>query len=457
VDKSLVWMHGYNVDAEAARGTYAEVFKRFFHAGLTGRFYGVTWFGNPPAPFMDLGLPPHYHQAVVNAFATSIAYKEFINSIPGTTSMAAHSLGNLVVGSAIQDHVPDVGLLNYDKYFAIDAAVALEAYGQAVDISSMVDPDGSLANDPNSDMVNVSHWPTYIAAGQSRLLASEWYKLFADSVPADNRKELTWRGRLLGVVNDNVYNFYSSTEEVLRRYSGDDIAQFVDLLKQLKNGGSDAVKDYLAISTWVKQEKFKGRRSFFDVFDNFGGVSSTFCGWSFNHDWDVEDDAGFTFRRTPSQVDYAALESDNFSELKTKPFFDLPKSDLGDLVSEIDGVTPSEFIMKPVSETGLKSYYTDNLAAQKLVAVRDWLLAEAFPATTLPMGAYENSLLRNDIQNVDMSGDSSDPQIECCKTSEALWPREEDGEPVWHHSDYKDISYQHVFSFYKKIEELIGY
>jgi hypothetical protein len=38
------------------------------------------------------------------------------------------------------------------------------------------------------------------------------------------------------------------------------------------------------------------------------------------------------------------------------------------------------------------------------VKIKDWLLAEAFPATTLPMGANENGALTIDGQNINMSG-----------------------------------------------------
>jgi len=44
--------------------------------------------------------------------------------LPGTQKfIMAHSLGNIVVSSAIQDFG-----MNIDAYFAIDAAVATEAY-----------------------------------------------------------------------------------------------------------------------------------------------------------------------------------------------------------------------------------------------------------------------------------------------------------------------------------------
>jgi hypothetical protein len=430
-DKNLVWMHGYNVGPEAARATYAEVFKRFFHAGLNGRFYAVTWFGNPPA----LGTK-HYHQAAVNAFATAKSYADFMNSIPGSSSLAAHSFGNLVAGSAIQDH----GLTDFTKYFAIDASIALEAYGQVSDVSSLVNLDGTLSSDPNAGMVNVDGWPSYIAAGQVRLLASEWYKLFEGT--DDNRKELTWRDRLIGVVSDKVYNFYSSTEEVLRRYDDDNI--FFD--------GYGLSVEALYISTWVKQEKFKGRMTASNPFDNIGGVSSPYGGWSFNHYWWVEDPStisdGKEWMKMPPE-EAAGITAD---KLRKDPFFDLR---IAELVSDDPNDTaPSDFVMKWVSDTGLTDYYKDNEVAHKLVTVKDWLLAEAIPATTLPMGANENGIIKKE-QNIDMSGVAT-PDGGCCKTSEGLWPREERylDQRVWKHSDYKDVPYQHAYGFYKKITKL---
>ncbi|HBI15455.1 MAG TPA: hypothetical protein DDY20_08085 [Desulfobulbaceae bacterium] len=444
VDRSLVWMHGYNNSPTDARATFAEVFKRFFHAGLTGRFYGVSWYGDPPAPLST----SHYHQAVVNAFATAGEYARFVGLIPGSTSIAAHSLGNLVVGSAIQDH----GLENFTKYFAVDAAVALEAYGQVAVDEGMIRVDDWL-----------SYWQYEGVDAQGnlvqgdKLLASEWHTLFS---PSDNRHQLTWRDRLGTVPSDKVFNFFSSTEDVLRAYPDDDLVNIFELLKNLDNFNS-----YLSISTWVKQEKFKGRRSFFNIASNLCGFSSSYCGWSFNTDWDVakeppEDNPDGTpvkVHRTPAQA--ALIPTD---ALQKNPFFSLPTfklfgADLAELVSDIpEDPAPSTFVMKNISETDLTGYYENNQPAHELVKVRDWLLAEAFPATTLPMGAKRNPILYQREQNVDMSG-VKDETGGCCKTSEDLWPREdpEIGRP-WFHSDYKVVPYQHVNSFYKKIKELIG-
>jgi|GEM_PF-969106 len=427
-DRTLVWVHGYNVGPGEARATFAEVFKRFFHAGLNGRFYGVSWFGDPPAL-----ITPHYHQAVVNAFATAGAFRDFAASLPGATSIAAHSLGNMVAGSAIQDH----GLTDFARYFAVNAAVALEAYGQVTDIAAMVNPDGSFADDPNADMIRVETWPDYLAAGQSRLLASEWHTLFASP---DNRSRLTWRNRLDTVPSDRVYNFYSSTEEVLRRYAGDNLV-FT---------GNGLSVDALAVSAWVKQEKFKGRRKILNLADNIGGVSSPFAGWSLNPAWWIENPESMFDPKELMPLPPASAAEITSDQLRGVPFFDPA---IGELVADDpEGSRPSDFVAKKVSETVLSDYYRKNTPAHNLLQVRDWLLAEAFPATTLPMGANRYDLLESN--NIDISGVRNDSGG-CCKTSEKQWPRAQTvAFPVkeWRHSDYKEMSYQHVYEFYQKIK-----
>jgi hypothetical protein len=43
--KNLVFLHGYNVNQQEARGVESEVFKRFYWSGARVKFYGVTWNG----------------------------------------------------------------------------------------------------------------------------------------------------------------------------------------------------------------------------------------------------------------------------------------------------------------------------------------------------------------------------------------------------------------------------
>ena len=43
---NLVFLHGYNVNQQQARGVESEMFKRFYWSGSRARFYGVTWNGS---------------------------------------------------------------------------------------------------------------------------------------------------------------------------------------------------------------------------------------------------------------------------------------------------------------------------------------------------------------------------------------------------------------------------
>ena len=207
---TLVWVHGYKVHGDAAYATFAEVFKRLFHAGFNGRFCGVSWYGDPPAPFA-----PHYHQAVVNAFNVAGDFADFVDTIAGTKTLVAHSLGNMVAGAAIQDHN-----LSVSNYLAVNAAVALEAYGNAFD------------EDRDQSMLMVDDWPDYYNHDDTHslygLYASQWHTLFDAT---DSRHELTWQNRLDQVAGGNMYNFYSATEDVLRAYEDDNLVFDEDWLE----------------------------------------------------------------------------------------------------------------------------------------------------------------------------------------------------------------------------------
>ncbi|MBI5141185.1 MAG: alpha/beta hydrolase, partial [Nitrospirae bacterium] len=430
--KSLVWVHGYRVSPENAKATFAEVFKRFYQSGLKGRFYGVSWYGDPLSLSLgeaDLGV--NYHQSVVNAFATADAFAAFVKTLGDDVSVAAHSLGNLVAGEALQNG------LAVKNYFAVDAAVALEAYGETPDFEA----DGKFnSGGKHASMVKVKDWPDYIDAGQSRLLASEWHKLFGEG---DGRSGLTWRGRLGGVPSGNVYNFYSSTEDVLRAYDGDNLVV-------------DEAGSAWGMYSWVKQEKFKGR---LDEVVNIAGAASPYCGWSLNPYWTIIGEGGAIRTLSPSE----ARDRISDTDLKTHPFFRLHQTglfsgpDINELVADDNGATASAFLSKPVSATSLTNYYEKNKAAHGKVTVRDWLLAEAFPATTLAAGGNRSEQMAQKENNIDMS---TDIKANGFMTNAARWPRRETIENMgrdWRHSDYKDIAYQHVFTFYKKIDELIGH
>ncbi|MBI5634352.1 MAG: hypothetical protein HZA15_12840, partial [Nitrospirae bacterium] len=193
--KNFVFLHGYNVNGQSARGWHSEMFKRMFWSGSRAKFWGVTWYGS----YSQIDLGPafdkytiNFYRNVVNAFETASAFKYFlVNSVKGEKIVAAHSLGNMVVSSAIADHYAPV-----DKYFMFNAAVALEAFEET---------------EPENPQLIPSAWNSYA----SRLRASEWYRLFKGQNPSDEREKLTWKNRFSAVKNMAAFNFYSEGDEVV--------------------------------------------------------------------------------------------------------------------------------------------------------------------------------------------------------------------------------------------------
>ncbi len=456
VDKTLIWVHGYNVTGEAAAATFAEVFKRLYHQGFKGEFIGFTWFGNPS------GIPaPHYHQTVVNGFYASKLLADYIKTVSGRRYLTGHSMGGMVVSNAIQNYLD---LRDYEKFFALDAAAALECYGQVTVDESMVNIEGDIIGNLN----DFEWFDCWTNNKDKRLFASEWYKLFPHA--SDKRKELTWRECLLKPVADGkMINFYSSTEEILRKYDGDNAVWH-----------EGAASGYYG---WVKQEKFKGNSDG----PSLGGFDSPFCGYSVNNDYSEHWGAfsGKLKTGTKTAITDGDLRRNPFFRLTTYSIFstyDIAMRELLDkdeilpevlnlyyqqnsnppsIIDEIalyefsNIIRAGRYLSKKISETSLTNYYTENVAVHPHVTVKDFLLAEAFPATTLPMGA-------NPLSAHGFSGGNNIDMSTTCKANvgtppDYTWPRLEDfnddgkDDPVWHHSDYKDLPYQFTYPFYKKI------
>jgi len=290
------------------------------------------------------------------------------------------------------------------------------------------------------DEANVS-WGEY----PKGFWASEWYKNFENTT--DKRKELTWRNRfgdVGGSTGPAVYNFYSSTEEVLRAYTGENQWTGWDF----------------GLYSWAKQEKFKGKDY---SLSGAAGGSSPYCGWGVNipeqrsGEWPYTQEIPFyvtiKFSTVPATIPFTEDMLLWYLKLMTP-------AELGE-PSNYNLVANPFFCKKPAAlfEAG-GSAYVDSLASSQTelasdwsavnVKVKDWLLAKAFPALTLPMGANpcgKFGLLNN---NIDMS-----TQL---KPDNENWPdnRIENGVEFWYHSDYKDLAYPYVYKFYGKIVELIN-
>ena len=283
---SFVFLHGYNVPAEAARGWHAEVFKRMHQMGSKARFIGISWHG-------DTGKD--YHAAVKNAFVASKQLKAWLQGAQnnGDITIAAHSLGNMLVSNAIEHEG-----LTPARYFMINAASPIEAY----------DP----AQTTNSDGTNMethmteSSWQNY----NRKLYASNWHELF-DST--DGRSKLKWKGIFATKVPAIAYNFYSTGEDVVKNARPNE---------SVGNHTIEAIKSFnVTRYAWVAQEIAKGNSVM-----QLTLLPNTHAGWRFNYTQHSRTSAGAGYWKIPPfslksrmyNPTEAALITE--AQLKIKPF-----------------------------------------------------------------------------------------------------------------------------------------
>ena len=401
--KNFIFLHGYNVNGQQARGWQSEMFKRMFWSGSKARFWGVTWDGWDTQEIPGVGSLPftrNYHINVEHAFATAPALRDFIrDSVVGDVIIAGHSLGNMVVSAMLTDNA-DFWDANgkIKNYFMIDAAVAMEAYdgntGKEID---------TISSPVASEQKRYMDHQEWAGAGyQDFLFSSEWYSLFNSD---DARSTLTWRDRFkVRPKGTKYYNFYSSGEEVLGKLpyiqpSWEAVADIVI------HGGK---------YSWATQERLKGRLPIGLL------LGSNYGGWGFNSDWDVFDRNIMEFRHMPAPNANGITPS---SLLKEKPFFNKGTQD-GSLFTDIT--------------IGANSIdYTR----------RARLLAEAFPAMTLPTGGNETVVTSAlNISNTNMESEFQ---------RVGLWPRERDSNK-WLHSDIREVAYPYIYNLFDELTKQLN-
>ncbi len=243
--KHLVFVHGFNVSEKQARGWNAEMFKRLYWSGSRALFTAVIWQGDESGV-----VDPLYQKNVNNAFLTAPYLAQSVNTFDGEKNVMAHSLGNMVVSSAIQDDS-----LNVSSYSMLGAAVATECY----------DPGTFNAATNNNPMLHVD-WRSY----QPKTWASKWHELF--SAP-DCRAKLTWQNRFPAIL-PKAYNFYSSEDEVFEIYTN-----VLDVLTGVDLDFTFAFLDDTEHYSWHKQEMFKGLNG--SLVHSLGATD--WAGWGFNN------------------------------------------------------------------------------------------------------------------------------------------------------------------------------
>jgi len=404
--KQVFFAHGANVNEDSSRGSSAEMFKRLFQSGSKAQFNSISWAG-------DEGIPVAYWNNVFNAFNTAEDLKWLIGQVPGSSkTVIAHSLGNMLMGSAIQDHG-----LNVAHYFMLNPAVAIEAYaGNQLDIREMRHSDWDdyykLETSETSATTNFDN-----ACGR-RLWASEWHRLFDPSYTCkstdineinyaypgsadNNNSKLTWRNKFLTVSNNSgVVQFYSSGEDVVRQATEGDPG--FNQISALFNGAIDA---------WNLQEKSKGTKSITASLqtDIQGGWGFRVCDTYF--DPNLGEEITIYCDEVTSPDEAFAMRNDL---LRQTPFF-----------YEMSTLNPAS--SEQINE----------------------LLAYAIPALSYGAGGAVVTSFIPAQKTIDMNaypGSGGNPD----------WPAERrpfevnaaNEDLYWLHSDFKDVAYRYVYELY---------
>jgi hypothetical protein len=436
-NNSFVCVHGYNVNPQQAKGWDTRVFKNMWWSGFHGKFYGVTWDGADTqyagAVTMD------YQRNIEHAVAAAPFFATFINSLTGNITIQAHSLGNMLVGAAIQLPGSQSGSpgISPANYFMNDAAVAKEAYdptelqigndATALDVRA---GDGVPVDMRSPDWVN---YPAFY-------YCSNWYQLFPAS---DARSTLTWRGRLGNVLTSgiNVYNFYSSGEDVLANNSGAPLAINPHILQTQ------------GLYIWNAQERYKGQIT--NEFKDTAGylssdrniLSSSYGGWAFNlgdnNPGNPTDPAypsyytfnGFTRTQLPAASLPNVLSPTLSSQLQIWPLF-YPGYD----------PNPANDASQVIGPNGIKDLY-DPVQGSSLAALnRDRFLAEMVPVESVAAGAnkfdhkFSGLKQQYDMNSMQLNG----------------WSQERPT-TYWLHSDMQAMSYFYTYQLYDAFDHEIYY
>lgn len=452
--QAFVFVHGYNVNQQQARGWQAEFFKRLWWSGSRAQFWGVTWYGSesqvPVAHFT-----PNYQLNVVHAFGTAPVFKQFIEELRAKTgvtkvNVAGHSLGNMVVSSAISDYQAPI-----DRYFMIDAAVAAEAYDGAQEDGHVVQPDDGTAFLPHTEW-NKERGGVY----PQRLWATNWYKLFPTPTnnPAtdDARAKLTWRDRFAPKDGVAYYDFHSTGEEVLG-YDENHARNTPSLAGVLWS----EFKAYFHITlpgqlnqpngyqTWLYQEQLKGRTITGKV------LGSNYGGWGFNVLHFNKNPGGAGGKGpvltpavlNPAEITPAVLATVFTDEvLREEPFF-RP----GGFFTKVgtwkydDGAKRNTWSYEP-----LRQLYGPTTGSTFAAVHRDTLLARMIPAMSPAAGRIPVPAIGT--PSADFNFDMSSSVI---RGVGEPWPvpsvrRDRN----WRHSDLRVMAYPYVRGLYKKLVEV---
>ncbi|MGC6505233.1 MAG: hypothetical protein ACON39_01495, partial [Coraliomargaritaceae bacterium] len=349
-----------------------------------------------------------YHKAVYQAFVTSQHLAGELAAYSNLT-IAAHSLGNMVVSNAIAKHsfLPE-------NYYLLNAATPIEAYNAA--------QTGNSSNADMNENMTEDDWKDY----PERLFASNWYDLFASG---DARRELTWKDRFSGVTAVG-HNFYSSGEDVVENADTDEsvTSSFWNLFTNWVTG------ENVGTHAWVTQEIAKGGKNLLvnGVFDELHG------GWAFNRNHNDLEQVGIL--KSPGHPNPRPLYRQRQS------------GETSDTVPTDEQLAQFGFFKRfnelclyaPIDDANAISGVTQTQAQASTAASDDdtqWhLLAEAIPAMSFAAAANPVEEMQS---NIDMMDETNGwPEVRLKNATLGT---------DWLHSDFKNVSLNYVRPMYERM------
>ncbi len=127
--KYFIYVHGWRWSPHKSMNRSETVFKRMWHLGYDGRFVAFRWptfYGGPDDGDDWIAGLSTYNDSEYRAWKSGKSLRMFVNQLPPQfeRSVVAHSMGNIVAGSALRD---GMSVLNY---IMLNAAVPAICYDE---------------------------------------------------------------------------------------------------------------------------------------------------------------------------------------------------------------------------------------------------------------------------------------------------------------------------------------
>ena len=199
--QAILFVHGWNMSPDGSRNFAETMFKRIWHRGFKGRLAYFRWNTEWSDVFDNVPGVGQAAEAYFSSYNTSEytawtqagpQLKAFAQQVPGdyTKNIAAHSMGNIVVGSALIEG------MTVNNYALMQAAVPAACYDEREAIRQ---------TQTATHTVKLNFWGTELPVGR----VTVWDEESPDDDPDSITRNLAYRGMLKDIGQHcNPINFY---------------------------------------------------------------------------------------------------------------------------------------------------------------------------------------------------------------------------------------------------------